>query len=177
MWELQGKWKEVPLWFKNQGYLYKIYDIYAPLCKFQSPKVPGSFLEKGCSSRAPRNGTRGSVHHVGPSPSVPRTWQKWDTPKRVWHFLEWKLVKGSQNEREYLEKLRASSESMPGNSSSNGKQCSCPHPAILVLCPFSVLHKAGFRGRYGLGLLDVMNKCGCSVSFYSVHGLQASVIF
>lgn len=94
-------------------------------------------------------------HHAGPSPSVPRTWQKLDTPKRVWHFLESKLVKGSQNERGYLEKLRASSGSMPDNSSSNGNQCSCSHPAILVLCPFSVLHEVGFRGKYGLGLVDI----------------------
>lgn len=123
------------------------------------------------------NGARGSAHHVGPSPSVPRTWQKLDIPKRVWHFLEWKLVKGSQNEREYLEKLRASSGSTPGNSSSSGKQCSCPHPAILVLCPCSVLHEVGFRGKYGLGLVDIMNKCSCSVSFCRVCGLQRFQLF
>lgn len=167
----------MPLWFNNQGYLYKIYDIYAPLCKFQSPEVPGSFPEKAFSSHATRNGARGSAHGVGPSPSVPRTWQKLDIPKRVWHFLEWKLVKGSQHEREYLEKPRASSGSMPGNSSSSGKQCSRPHPAILVLCPCSVLHEVGFRGKYGLGLVDIMNKCGCSVSFYRVRGLQRLQLF
>lgn len=64
----------------------------------------------------------------------------------------------------------------PGNSSSNRKQRSSllKHPAILVLkCPFSVLHEAGFRGKYVLELVDIVNKCSWGVSFYTVCGLQA----